>query len=227
MGKAIFAKAVTTVFEKLTPDLDRLYASAHSYSLPGWRTFQQSLVTATGAGSVAIPVAHLATMFADLAFLMNRMSVCSYGIGAILGFQAGEGNLLEAEDFAVVLSRWSGDDSLSNATVAKTAAGLTGHVGGKTIAKLLAKVAAENAGVLIGKKLGMKASAKIAGKFATKLGTKAIEGFIPFVGPAIGGGINLWFVTSIANEAERWYRLKLSLADSREGNDSGNPAPAS
>lgn len=216
-------RAVIASFELVTPQLEGLYSSSNTSLLSNWVLTQQSLVTGSGALTVAIPGLHLAGITADVAFLMNRMSVCSYGTGAILGYQAGLGNILESEDFAVVLARWSGDDGVSNATLAKAATDLAGKVGGKAAAKLLAKVAAENAGILIAKKLGTKSAAKIAAKFAAKLGTKAAGGFIPFVGPAIGGGINLWFITSIAKEAEAWYRLKLSL----RGNDNSPDLPIS
>jgi hypothetical protein len=206
----MFGEWVVNAFDGLTPDLDDLYRSASTYHLSDWRLLQQGLVTGSGAVTVAIPVAHLVGMAGDVVFLMNRMSVCSYGIGAILGARAERGSILEREDFAVVLARWSGDDGVSNASIAKAAGGAAGYVGGKVTTKLLAKLAAENAGILIGKKLGAKTGAKIAGKFAAKLGTKAVGGFIPFVGPAIGGGVNLWFITSIAREAEDWYRFKLS-----------------
>lgn len=204
-------KAILRGFEELTPDIHGIYASAHSYVLSDWQLLQSSMVTGSGAASMAIPGLHLFGLAADVAFLMNRMSVCCYGMGAILGYDAGLGNILEREDFAVVLARWSGDDSLSNASVAKTAAGLAGHLGGKGVGKILASAAAANAGLLVGKKLGVKGGTKVVGKFATKLGTKAAGGFAPFAGPAIGGGVNLYFITSITNEAAEWYRLKISV----------------
>jgi hypothetical protein len=206
----MFEEAIINAFNAVTPNLDELYESARTYDLDNWKLVQRGLVTASGATSTIIPGMHLIGMAADVVFLMNRMAVCSYGIGAILTSRAGKGNILEQEDFGVVLTRWSGDDSLSNASVAKTAAGLASHMGTKSVGKILAKVAAEQAGILVGKKFGIKAGAKVVGKFTAKMGTKALGGFFPFVGPAIGAGVNLWFINSVAEEAEAWYGLKLA-----------------
>ena len=57
---------------------------------------------------MAIPGLHLIGIAADIAFLMNRMSVCSFGIGSIEGYNNDFGIILEKEDFAIVLSIWSG-----------------------------------------------------------------------------------------------------------------------
>ena len=119
-------------------------------------------------------------------------------------------NILEAEDFAVILARWSGDDSITDAAIGKAAADLAGKVGGKSVAKMLAKTMAEKAGLLVGKKMAGKLGAKLGANFGAKLGSKAAAGFIPFLGAAVGGGINLWFISSVAASAEEWYRIKAS-----------------
>lgn len=199
-------------FAALTPDINGIYSSSYSYAMDNWRALQTSLVTGSGALASSVPGVHLAGMTAEAGFLMNRMAVCSYGIGGILGYDAGLGNILEDEDFAIVLGRWSGDDSVSNAAVAKIAGSMSVQLTGTALAKSLAKISAQHAGILVGKKLAGKAGAKIGGKFAAKFGTKAAGGFIPFVGPLIGGGVNAWFITSIANAADGWYRLKIELS---------------
>lgn len=205
-----FGEWFVRAFDELTPDINGIFESAKSYSLSDWRTMQQGLVTASGAASVAIPGLHLVGMAADVAFLMNRMSVCSYGIGGILGNTNSCGNILETEDFAIILARWSGSDSITDAAIGKTAAELCGKVGGKAAAKVLAKTMAEKAGLLVGKKLAGKLGAKIGTKFGAKLAGKATVGFIPFLGAAVGGGINLWFISSVAASAEEWYRIKVT-----------------
>ena len=208
-----FGEYVVQAFDGLTPDVHGIYSNAKSSSLSSWRATQQALVTGSGAAAAAIPGFHLVGMAADVVFLMNRMSVCSYGIGAIIGTECGLGDILEDEDFAVVLARWGGDDSLNNAAVGKACADLAGKVGGKAVTKLLAKKMAESAGILVGKKLAGKVGMKVGAKFGAKLGTKAVTGFIPFLGAAVGGGINLWFITEIADAAEAWYRVKVSAAN--------------
>ncbi len=208
-----FGDYVIGAFDGLTPDVRGIYEGAKSSTLSGWRTKQQSLVTGSGVLAAAIPGFHMVGIAADVVFLMNRMSVCSYGIGAIIGYDRNLGDILEEEDFAIVLARWGGDDNLTDAVIGKTCAELAAKVGGKVATKILAKKMAECAGVLIGKKLAGKVGVKVGSKFGAKLGTKAVAGWIPFLGAAVSGGINLWFITEIANAAEDWYRIKAAAGD--------------
>ncbi|MGB8194645.1 MAG: hypothetical protein WCF67_22120, partial [Chitinophagaceae bacterium] len=203
---------VNDAFSALTPDIDNIYRDATGYNLSSWKTNQAALVTASGAAATAIPFLHLVGIPADVAFLMNRMSVCSFGIGAIICDDNKFGNILEKEDFAIILGRWCNDESLSNAAMSKMAAEVSSKTGNKVLAKQLAKVASKQLGLMVGKKLGGKAGVKLGAKFGAKLGTKAAAGFIPFFGAAVGGTINLYFITQIQTEAESYYRFKITLA---------------
>ena len=111
-----------------------------------------------------------------------------------------------------MLSSWAGEGGLTDAAVGKAAASAAGKVGGKAMTKILAKTMCEKAGILLGKKLGGKLAAKIAAKFGASWARKR-----PLVSSrscaAVGGGINLWFITSIADSAEAWYRTKIKAAD--------------
>lgn len=169
---ADFAQYVMDAFDALTPDIDDIFENAKLYTLSDWKLQQQALVTGSGAIAGAIPGLHLLTIAADVAFLMNRMSVCSFGIGAIIGYDNSKGNILEEEDFAIVLGRWCEMDDLNNAALAKTAADLSTKVGIKGVSKLLAKTACKYAGILVGKKLGGKLGVKLGAKFGAKLGGK-------------------------------------------------------
>lgn len=206
---------IVNAFDALTPNLNGIYENAATHSLSGWKTKQGALVTTSGVTGSAIPGLHMATVAADIAFLLNRMAVCSYGIGAIIGNEQSQGNILEEEDFAVILGRWCGDDGLSNAALSKGAAEIGikagGKIAGKVGAKAVAKFAVTHAGILVGKKMGVKMGAKLGSKFGAKLGGKITAGWLPFLGPALSGGINLYFITSISKEAESWYRFKLNL----------------
>ena len=198
----------------LRPDLNVMYEDTRGYSLGEWRARQQAMVTGTGMAAAIIPVAHLAGVAADVLFLVNRMSVCSYGIGAIYGRGDNLGNFLEEEDFAVVLSLWAGgsdDAELTAALSAKAAADMAVKIHSKAGLKILAKTMTKSSGLLIGSKFGGKFGAKIGAKFGAKLGGKVAAGLVPFLGAAVGGGINLWFITSIADAAERFYRFKCEV----------------
>jgi hypothetical protein len=214
------AETAVNAISNLRPDLEAIYKDAQSYTLGGWRRRQQALVTASGAAAAGIPVAHLVGVTADLIFLINRMSVCSYGIGAIQGRDTGLGNVLEEEDFQIVLNIWAGGNDMTTATAAlsaKAAADIAVKVHSKAGLKLVAKTLLKTSGLFLGGAvagpLGAKAGAKIGAKFAAKMSGKMLSGFVPFFGAAAGAGVNLWFITSIADAAEHFYRFKFSVAD--------------
>lgn len=213
------ANVFIDVVNSMTPDLGSLYEDAKNSSLDDWTFLQKSLVTASGAAAVAIPGLHLVGAAADIAFLVNRMGVSSYGVGAIKLSDSDMGNLLEPEDFGAVLSYWSGDDDLRQLIKGKAAADLSSKAGiklvtksgGKIAVKGLTKALLASGGYMIGAKLGGKAMAKPAAKFASKAGGKFLGGFVPFLGPVIGGGINLWLISSIISASEEFYSDKMQL----------------
>ncbi len=210
------AQKAIDAFDRLSPDLSAVYSDAAYKTVPNWCDKQIALATASGATSVILPGAHVAAILADVAFLINRMSVCSFGIGAIRGYDNGHGNLLEQEDLANVLGYWARDEQIMSAVTSKGAADIAVKVGskagGKVAVKLISKHLATGAGLLVGKKLGGKVGAKIGAKFAAKFGAKLGTGFIPFLGPVVGGGINAYFVNEIADAANDFYRWKCDVA---------------
>jgi hypothetical protein len=158
----------------LTPNLQSLYNGSRTYTVSDWKAQQLAVVTASGAAGIAIPGAHLATLLADLAFVVNRMGVAPYGIGAIKGYDAGVGNILEEKDIGAVLAYWSGDD-VFQAAMAKGAADISsvaikagGKIYGKELAKVLTHVMLSCSGYIVGGKLGGKGMAKVGSKVAAK-----------------------------------------------------------
>lgn len=139
------------------------------------------------------------------------MSVCAFGVGAIMGREANRDSLIEEEDFAVILGKWAGVEGLDNAAIAKASADLVTKVGSKQATKLLAKMMCKNAGILVGKKLSGKMGAKLGAKFGAKLGGKLAGGWIPFLGAAISASINIWFITGTFNAAKDWYQYKAQV----------------
>ncbi|OUD15660.1 hypothetical protein [Thioflexithrix psekupsensis] len=203
---------VVDAFNGLTPNLTQIYRDASPRTLDGWRREQITLVSGSGALACIVPGAHLAALGADVMFLMNRMSTCSFGIGAIRGFDTGCGNFLESEDFANVLAVWSKDSQVMAAITSKGAADLAIKVGGKVGSKLIAKHLAVGLGLMVGKKLGGKLGAKVGAKLGSKFAAKAGAGIIPLLGPIVGGGINAYFVSSIADAADEYYRFKCDVS---------------
>lgn len=111
----------------------------------------------------------------------------------------------------------AGGGTVAGLSVAAIAAHMTGQqiamIGGQVAGSLLAKKAAaktvgKTAVVMAGRmggKLGGKLASKVAAKFTTKLGAKAFAGIIPFIGPAVGAGINVYFLQDIAKSAASYY----------------------
>lgn len=215
------------VFDTLGGDPSLAIGAAQNYSSIGfWVASQAAQAATTGAIAVAIPFAHLPALAVDVAFLLHKMCFCSWGIGALHGCTV-DGK----EDFAIILRLWAGDLQetelpvvLSTAAVSGLLAvgiaqyGVAGLVGkaaaeaakAATIAagqKIGAKGAAKAAGKLTGK-IGEKAASKIAAKFVSKFKTKSIAGFLPLIGPVLGGGINAYFVKDIADSAGVYYAAK-------------------
>ncbi|KOR33545.1 hypothetical protein TI05_00515 [Achromatium sp. WMS3] len=218
---ADFGKWVVDAFNGLTPSIDGIYTDAKYDNISYWRKKQQAMVTTAGAVAMVIPGAHLVALAADVAFLMNRMAVCSYGIGAIYGYDRFSENILEEEDFANILALWAGNDEITTIVtgndeiitmvISKAAIDIASKVGGKAGIKIIGKTIAKSGAILVGKKLGGKVGAKIGAKFAGKLSGKAAGGMVPFLGAVIGGGINLWFITGIADSAQKYYKFKCDV----------------
>lgn len=201
------------LFEKLTPDLEAIYANKSNWAVSDHRTAEIAKATGSGAAATVVPGAHLAAAAADIAFIMNRMAVAAYGIGAIKGRQAGFGNILEDEDFALILAYWVDDAEVVHAMSGKVAADFSSKVTSKVAVKMVSKTLAKTTGALIGKKLGGKLGAKVGAKFGAKIAGKLAGGFIPLLGAVVGGGINLYFIASICDAAERFYDDKLRNAE--------------
>jgi len=206
------------IVNKLSPDIDSIYESAKGNALDDWKLKQRALVTASGAAAMAIPGLHMVGIVADVAFVLNRMSVATYGTGAILGERAGLGNIVEQEDFAAVLGYWSDDEDIQqamqgkgSATLGKVGAKVGTKLAGKAFAKGVTKAMLTSSGYLIGQRIGGKAMAKAGAKFAGKFAGKAAAGFVPFFGPMVSGGVNLWLISGIIDGSERFYRDKIAL----------------
>ena len=221
-----FGRWVVDAFDSLTPDINQIYNDTRLNSISDWRITQKSLVTCSGAAAMVIPGLHMVALAADVAFLMNRMAVCSYGLGGIHGHKRFSDNFLEEEDFANVLALWAGDDEISTMVQSKAAVDIASKVGGKVGIKIIGKTIAKSGAILVGKKLGGKVGAKIAAKFAGKLVGKASAGWFPIFGAVVGGGINLWFISGIADSAEEYYKFKFDVADRLRAEHTGIPSPS-
>ncbi|MDG4762873.1 hypothetical protein O7632_01895 [Solwaraspora sp. WMMD406] len=217
------SKAFVDAVNGMTADPAEIYQNCRSYSLAGWRGLQLSLVGGSGAVAAAIPVLHLATLTADTLFIINRMGTAAYGVGSILGREAGQGNIVERDDFGMILAYWTGDEQvrflMTPAGVAKVSAEISAKMGVKTGTKIfgkgfvkgLPKVMLASAGWLVAGKFGGKGAVKAGAKFGAKFAGKLGAGWIPVLGAVVAGGVNVWLIESIMSSAEDYYRDKIQL----------------
>ena len=209
-----------TVVKNSSFDLDDIYSGAKNESLSSWKTRQNAMVTGSGAAAVSIPGLHLVGMAADIAFVLNRMGTASYGVGAIIGYDNDYGNIMEEDDFELILAYWANDREIIEAMKGKVAADLSAKIAAKFSTKLLGKEAAKvltqtmlsSVAQLAAKKATGKMLSKPAVKFASKFAAKGLGGFVPILGAAVGGGINLWLLNGIQDAAEEFYVDKVNLA---------------
>lgn len=228
---AITENVVVKAFDMFGGDPANAVAAARSYSsVGGWVASQAAQAAAVGAGAMAIPGAHVATMAGDLCILLHKMAYCSWGIGAIRGKE-----VHGLCDLEIILAHWSGavgDDAIAAgvsvgivggviyvAGVEKLMTTLVGMAASGVATAGAAKLGIKGAGkAAIGnmasygaKKLSVKLAPKIAAKLGTKVGAKGLAGFVPFLGPAVGASVNAYFVKRVADSADFYYSNKWRL----------------
>lgn len=225
-------EVVIHAFNLLGGNAEGAVSSAKSFSsVNSWTAWQATQAAAVGATAAAIPVAHLVTLPADVAVLMHKMAWCSWGIGGKMGCQV-EGEL----DLALILGLWSGSITKEDVEMMLVGGVVLGGALATAVTitsspALAAKIAAMTAQfgtTMLGEKLGLGAAAgslghvsgllaqqlmqhfaaKIAVKIAKVAASRAFLGFVPLIGPIVGGTINAIFVNTIADSAKTYYQVK-------------------
>ena len=207
-----FGKYAADAFASLTPDLSEIYDEAKDSTLQSVRTKQTALAATSGAVSFAVPFLHVPLAAADLAVLTNRMAVASYSIGAVKGELYGKGNVLEDEDFAIVLGLWCGYTDIEQIVRMK---GDEDHVkamqeeaGVKAIGRTLMKYL----GSLTAEQLLYRMGGHLATRIGVRAGSKLTLGAIPVIGAAVGATTNGLMMDSLCNAAEKYYDWKCGPA---------------
>ena len=202
-------------------------------TVEGWTAWQMVQTGSVGALALAIPAAHIPAVVVDVAVLFHKMAYCSWGIGSILDCE-----IHPKDDLAVILGMWAGAISEDSLDAAGSALGIgaagaaalafpsfAGQVSGHGLGLSLASAAkaaekpAMKAALLVGEQLAPiggkiveKISAKIAAKLSAKITAKtlsaALAGFVPFVGPVAGAGVNTWFMHKVTDAADLYYKKK-------------------
>jgi uncharacterized protein (DUF697 family) len=230
--QGLTGEAIVNTFKTLGGNSAEAERKAKEFSsVDSWVTWQATQAAVVGGTAAAIPGAHLVTMAADIAILMHKMAWCSWGVGSVMGCEI-EGDL----DLALILGLWSGSitkEDVETMLVGGVVLGgaLATAMTVSSSPALAAKIAAKTASfgtTVMAQKLGLKMIAgplgsvsgfvaqnlmqQFAAKIAVKIGKVAASrvflGFVPFIGPIVGGTINAIFVNAIAGSARTYYELK-------------------
>lgn len=224
---------IVNAFDVMGGDSSAAASAAKNFSSVGsWVTWQATQTAMVGAAAMAVPGAHVPALVVDVAFLMHKLAYCSWGVGSVLGctpygkadFEIILGHwcgAIEDDVLPAAIATSIAGGSLAAVIALQGTSVVIGQLAGKSVelaaTMLLEKVGAKGSAKAVGKVLGKvtgkvagklsdKIAAKLVTKFGGKLSGKALSGFIPFVGPIVGGSINIIFVRSIAHSAEKYYR---------------------
>nr|MDT0660768.1 hypothetical protein [Micromonospora sp. DSM 115978] len=238
------AEAFVNALDALGGTPEEARAAAGGYRSTGtWIASQTSQAAGAGALAVAIPVMHLATIPAELAFLLHKLARCAWGVGSIV--ERGTPHLLPdgKPDLIPILGLWSGEFKEKDLVGIGVAAGGAGFVAAGVVyptfaAAVIAKSLGKAAGMAVTTAFGGKAAGKMAGAMAAatakksahavllpllqkvslwvagKVGAKGASAFIPAVGPVVAASLNTYFVVRFGKCAEKYYRAKLQALES-------------
>ncbi|MEM7058034.1 MAG: hypothetical protein AAF557_10635 [Pseudomonadota bacterium] len=207
-----FGEYAADIIAQLTPDLEGIYEDAKDRSLTSVRRTQTALAATSGAVAFAVPFLHLPMAAADLAVIMNRMAVASYSIGAVKGELYGKGNVLEDEDFAIVLGIWCGYTDIEQIVRMKGDEDHVKAMQSEAGAKALGRTALKYLGSLTTEQLLYRMAGRLATRIGAKAGGKLTLGAIPVIGAAVGATTNSLMMDSLCDAAEKYYDWKLGPA---------------
>ena len=219
VGCGAIARDISGWFRLDKAEVGKIYDDYKSSSLTSIETGAYITAGLVGAAAVAIPVLHLVTVFIDLTVMKGIISGLPYKIGSSIGSAAGCGNIVEPEDMDNVLygiveithlveaatvlksanaaaSSLTKVNPISASNFYESITGMVDSISGHTFH--FAPFATVSA-------IGAKGiSATLFGKYLAKFAT----GFVPLLGPAISGGLNLYIVSSVVDASEAYYRIK-------------------
>lgn len=164
-----------------------------------WIAWQKAQATAAGVGLTLIPGAHVATLTADIAFVLHKMAVAAWGVGAIMGCEV-DGDA----DIQAILGIWSGaitEDALraaSEAAQVGLVAGGLGLFGYWVVAThQVTKFVGMGAGYLaqeLSREIGLGAIAPLA----DKVGDATVQYAVQKISLKLAGKLNAKVATKVA-----------------------------
>lgn len=215
---------------------------AESFSINGWKLFQAAQAGAVGAVAAApgavVFGSHIPLIAFDVYCLLHKMAYCCWGIGSIrkcdleqedfpiiLGIYTGvitEAALAASVGAGVIYAGQTAINIGLPTFIAKAAGVGAGEatralgmkMGGKVIGKAIAASAplVELVSGKLAEKFAVKIGAKLAVKSFFKSVTSSVAGFVPFIGSVVAGGVNIYFVVSIADAADTYYERKAAAS---------------
>lgn len=203
-----FGKYAADAFAALTPDLEGIYDAAKGSNLASVRRTQTALAATSGAVSFAIPFLHVPMAAADLAVTTNRMAVAAYSIGAVKGELYGKGNVLEEEDFAIILGLWCGYTDIEQIVRMKDDQDHREAMQQEAGVKALGRTAIKYLGALTAEQLLHRMAGRLAARIGTRAGSKMTLGAVPVIGAAVGAATNSLMMDNLCDAAETYYDWK-------------------
>lgn len=195
------------LFKLTLLEQSQLEKSLKNFSDVGsWKFERSAAVGLVGAGTGGFggPVGVLAIPF-ELALCERQATIGAFGIGHLLGCKV-DYDL----DREMILAIWAGEGSLEKYVPEgkvgikindkAVAASVTKSIMGVVLTTSLVKGSSKFLG-----KLSAKLVAKAAAKLGAKVGAKASSAWIPLIGGAVSGGVNVWLVQGLLDAAEQYY----------------------
>lgn len=192
---------IAASFEVVASEPASLRAETVGLTLEEWKLEQTEWAALSGAAAAAVPFAAIFAIAGDLTILMNRMHATACGVGSIIGRDELGSDIVDADDYRLVLARWAGGLDLSQLTpelaaqtVATACVALAREGRAEALDGLLGdgEVLSNDDRVLLASAVGGKIAAdlvtKVGVKLASKLATKAAvvtSGL--FIGKKAGG----------------------------------------
>lgn len=177
-----------------------------------WRRHLKWRAMVDGAVRGLIPIDHATGQFLPAVLLLTRLAELACGVGTIVGSQSQTPNILESEDFAILLARWVGEPGVSNAALSKWPQrgfeSKPDHIDDDT---MIAKVVATNAGLIVSGRVSDKLAESVANRIEAIVRRRARAAWIPIYGAVVGAKVSARAMREIEAAAESWYRWKCGI----------------
>ncbi len=177
-----------------------------------WRRDQNRRAALSGAVGGLIPYDHAVGTFGRGIALLSRLAEFVYGIGAIAGTKAGAPDIIEREDFVIVIANWVGEEAVSEAALAKLCRNdFTPQLERDDDPMPIAQEVAKKAGLIVSGRVSDKLAESVANRIEAIVRRRARAAWIPIYGAVVGAKVSARAMREIEAAAESWYRWKCGI----------------